>query len=722
MTTRPAAEKAIRQERARTAPEEGGTVSAALNGSLFGNIPWGVLLIAVGIGCYFNIPFEPAPHHTALAILAILLLWLTTTRLPLLHPAITALLITGIGFAAALYRTHSVSTPLLQAGLKPYSVTMTVREAIPLAHNRIRYIGDVKSLSRLSPASLPTRIRLRATDQGPRFEYGDQICGRAMLDRPKGPLLPGGYDFGRALWFDQIGGTGFAISTFRLCNRPVNRVAEQAVTLSSLIAGLRRTIADRLDSALEEPHRALARALILGDRGRIAEEDLKALRNAGLGHLLAISGLHMAVFAGTVFFLVRAGLALSPTLAQQYPIKKWAAIAALVGGGVYFLISGQSIPTQRAFLMIGIIFLAILTERPALTLRNVGIAALVILLFRPESLMSPGFQMSFAAVTALIVFYQMTLTLKPLQRLSDYMNQLNWLRPAYYLLGICLTSLIATAATAPFAIFHFHQLSYMGPVGNMLAIPIFSVLLMPAAVSTLALMPLGMEGIALAPLSLAIDLLLASAHWTASFDPAVIKTGVITATSVILMTLAVMMMIFVPGKLRWAGLPLLAAAILTAPPNRRPDVYINRDGSLVAIRAEEGRLYAPDGRKASFALQNWLRADGDSRSASDSRDSLYFRCDDQACSGKTGTKSASSSQRKKVSLVKTLSALAEECNSAEIIIYTHRVSRPCKSAAIILSRTELKQSGAATIYIDKQGNITMKKANAHRRKRIWSGR
>ncbi len=721
MTTKLTADAEI-PRRAKLPAEEGGTITAALNGSLFGNLPWGVLLIAAGIGIYFSFPAEPTAPLVALGILAILLLWVTTTRRPLLHPVITALLITTIGFGAALYRTHSVGTPLLQPGLKFYIVKMRITEAIPLAHNRIRYIGDVQSLSRVPSARLPKRIRLRATDQGPRFEYGDLICGRAMLDRPKGPLRPGGYDFGRALWFDRIGGTGFAISSLRHCNAQPQQTAPPATTMASLIASLRRTIADRLDSALEEPHRALARALILGDRGRIADEDLKALREAGLGHLLAISGLHMAVFAGTVFFLVRAGLAISPTLAQQYPIKKWAALAALAGGSVYFLISGQSIPTQRAFLMIGIVFLAILTERPALTLRNVGIAAMVILLFRPESLLSPGFQMSFAAVTALIVFYQLTLTARPLQQISDFTRQVTWLRPLYYLFGICLTSLIATAATAPFAIYHFHQLSYMGPVGNMLAIPIFSVLLMPSAVSTLALMPLGLEGLALAPLSLAIDLLLASAHWTASFDPAVIKTGVITATSVILMTLAAMLIIFVLGRLRWAGVPLLVAAIFTAPPPRKPDIYINRDGSLVAIRAQDGRLYAPDGRKATFALTNWLRADGDSRSASDSRDSLFFRCDDEACSGTTGDQTAPAPQRKKVSLVRTMGALAEECRTADIVIYNRSITRPCKNAAMVLSRQELTLGGATTIYIDKQGKITIRKANAHRRKRIWSGR
>lgn len=710
------------------------------------HLPWGVLLIATGIGLYFSLPIEPNPAMVAMLLSATALLWalfprhLSATGTISAHLPLTIILLVLIGFSAAIYRANGTATPLLNDQWKSHKLHLIVEEVHPLTRNRIRYIGRVENLSYLPQSAWPKRVRLSAPDQGPRFTYGDKICARVMLKRPDGPLYPKGYDFARALWFQSIGGSGYSLSPLKQCTGDSQVAAGGTQDLGtsqvkSLIAALRNAISARLQNGLTETQQAFAQALIIGERGGIPKAQLEAVRKAGLGHLLAISGLHMAVFAGTVFFLLRALMALSPNLTQTVAIKKWAAIGALFSGGIYFLISGQSIPTQRAFLMITIMFVAIMIERPALTLRNVTLAALVILLFRPESLLTPGFQMSFAAVTALVAIYQLYMN-QPKPEDEDRAKLTSPLaRPFIYLGGILLTSFIATIATAPYAIYHFHQLSYMGPVGNLLAIPVFTVLIMPAAVATLALMPFGLEGVVLPLFGVSIDILLAIAQWTASFDPALLYTGSITVHALIFATLAGLVFLFAKKhRARWAALPLALAALYTAKPISLPDVYINKEGTVITIRGADGKLHAPDSRKGNFEISKWLRAEGDSRSPGEIRQSQYLSCDDAACSAVVKGRS--------LTLIKSIAALEEACQTSDIVIYHRTIRRHCSLPELTFSTPELKRGGAIALYIEntqqvselpksqkkslahnrkKSGQIIVKTANSQRRHRLWGG-
>lgn len=701
----------------------GAYTTPAFAAALLEQLPWSVILIAAGILSYFALPFEPHPRHIALLLAATGLIWFVTIPQPLFNNSLSLILLIIIGFSAATYRANQVKTPLLSKNWRVYSLQIKVEEVHPLRNNRLRYVGKVADIKGLKRAEWPKRIQLTGTDQGPRLGYGDRLCTRAKLKRPPGPVRPGGYDYARKLYFEQIGGSGFAMSDLRFCGNaaatPSDNSQHNLNSLSGIISTIRTAIAAKLNAGLTERQNAIARALIIGEKGSIEEDDLIAVRKAGLGHLLAISGLHMAVFAGTLFFFLRAVLALFPGLAQQYPIKKWAAIGALIGGGLYFLISGQSVPTQRAFIMISILFLAILLERPALTLRNVTLAALVIMLLRPESLLSPGFQMSFAAVTALIAAYQ--IYLKRPEREEGHITHRHSaaMQPLIYLGGILLTSLIASAATAPFAMFHFQQISYMGPLGNLLAIPVFSFLVMPAAVATLALIPLGLEPLVLPLLGMAIEWLIAIAHWTAAFEPALFYSGEITATALLLFTLAGLCLTFMKAaRLRLLALPLILAALYTAKPAHAPDIWITEEGTSFAIRASADatghqRLVAPDGRKASYDIEKWLRADGDPRSPAEVRHSPELICDDTACSGQV--------KGRLVTMIKSIAALAEACETADILIYERRISRACKHPELKITRPELERSGGMTIHIRDAASNLIREVNETRRHRLWGG-
>lgn len=677
--------------------------------SRFGKgIPWALISFAIGIFIYFSLPLEGSGKVTALLLLFIVTIFILTKENPVARNIFTILILMCIGYGVALIRTHSIAAPLLPAKSANYDVKISIDQITPITGNRIRYVGEVEYISGLLPSKTPKRIRINTVDQGVRFKYGDTVCARAILKAPGGPVRPDGYDFGRVLWFQQIGGTGYTVSRPRICD--TYQLAENKNShIASYIALTREAISNRINQYLFEPERAIAHALIIGNRGKITRDDFLALRKAGLGHLLAISGLHMAMFAGTLFFLARAFLALFPALALNQPIKKWAAIAAFIGGTAYFLISGQSIPTQRAYIMITIILLAILVNRPAITMRNVTLAATLILIIRPESLLSPGFQMSFAAVTALIAAYQFNLKMKPLEKWKANI----WAKPFYYIVGIWLSSIIAGLATAPFALYHFHEISYMGPVGNMLAIPIFSFLIMPLAVISLTVMPFGLEWIFMKLMGYSIELLLASAHWTASFDPAMWRIGEITPTSLFFFLIAGIILCFKERPSLLLSMIIISIAVWQMRPMIKPDIYINKSGELFAVRGGDSLLHSPTGRKANFALSNWLKADGDKRTAQDSRKTGVVLCDDVGCSAKT--------KDIKITRLDNIAGLNKECQSADILI-THRpIKQACKNPKIILNKHDFNLYGAYAIYINKN-NFRIKRSNEQRNRRIWSAR
>ncbi len=246
---------------------------------------------------------------------------------------------------------------------------------------------------------------------------------------------------------------------------------------------------------------------MVGERGAIPSDVRAAMQQSGLAHLLAISGLHLGLVAGFVFFAVRGALALWPGVVLRYPVKKWAA-AALSMSAVYLLLAGATVPTQRAFIMTGLILLAVIVDRRGISMRLVAWAAIVVLLIRPEALLSVSFQMSFAAVVALVATYEVAGG-KVRQSLGQRgIRQ----RLAVYLVSILLTTLVASTATAPFAAFHFNQFAAYSNVSNLIAIPIAAFWVMPLIVVSLVLMPFGLEGAVMPVLGVGIDIIIGVAR------------------------------------------------------------------------------------------------------------------------------------------------------------------------------------------------------------------
>lgn len=359
-----------------------------------------------------------------------------------------------------------------------------------------RIVIAVDDIEDLAPEQQPHRVRLSLRTRGVAPVPGLAVRVRAVLMPPPEPAAPGAYDFARALYFKGIGVVGYAVGGLE--------VRESAAPSSSVvaerIAAIRLGVASRIvaamidenDQDIDDQAAQVAVALLTGLRGRLSDETLSALRDAGLAHLLAISGLHLGLIAGILFFTVRLLLALNEPVALRYPIKKWAAIAALIGAFGYLLLTGATIPTQRAYIMVSLILFAVLIDREAVSMRPVAWAAVVVLVFRPESLLGASFQLSFAAVTALVAFYEW------LRARSTFRSKpslgARWVM--LYFAAVMATTIVASLATAPFAAYLFNRVAVAGLIANLIAVPPTALWIMPWGLAAMVLMPFGLEALA----------------------------------------------------------------------------------------------------------------------------------------------------------------------------------------------------------------------------------
>ena len=460
---------------------------------------WLPVLIGAGIAGYFALAAEPprwiGGAALGLAALALVALY----RRPGPRVGAIAALAVALGFALVQWRGHDVAAPVLAAKLGPAAISGHVVEVQAREHG-VRLLLDQPLIANLDSGRTPERIRVSVrTDRGG-AQAGDWVRLRAVLLPPPEPAAPGAYDFARRAWFEGLGAVGYAVSAVTRIEAPASVELESwygvRSRLGPWLGRLRNDIAGRVREQLGIAAGGIAAALMAGDRGTIPPPDLAAMRDAGLAHLLAISGLHIGLLSGSLFFVVRGLLALWPAVALRYPIKKWAAVGTLVGAFGYLLITGATVPTQRAFLMTGLVLSAVMLDRLAFSMALVAWAAALVLVLRPESLLGPSFQMSFAAVVALIAVYE---------GLRERLGAWRWRagtarRLGLYFIGVGLTTLVAGLVTAPFAAFHFERVVGYGLIANLGAVPITALWIMPWALAAYALMPLGLEAVALAPM------------------------------------------------------------------------------------------------------------------------------------------------------------------------------------------------------------------------------
>jgi competence protein ComEC len=409
-------------------------------------------------------------------------------------------------------------------------------------------------------------------------------------------------------FFERLGAVGFVrgAAVLDLGRAEMRGLPDRA---GLWLSRQRAALSQGLRAALPGPEGAFAAAIVTGDRAAIDERDAEALRAANLAHLLAISGLHMGMLCGLVFAVVRLGLAAVPAVALRLSTKKAAALAALLAGAAYLALSGATVATQRAFVMAAVVLVAVLIDRPALTLRALAAAAVIVLLVRPVSLLEVGFQMSFAATIALVAAYE---TLRMPRAGGPLLSPRSWpLRLSLYALGILATSLIAGVATAPYAAEAFNRAAPWGLAANLAAVPVMGVVIAPMAILSGLLAPLGLAGPTLWAMGAGIGWVLAVAHEVASWPGAVQPVAAAPEGVIAAITLGGLWLAIWRTRLRLLGLAPVAAALLVwSQPADRPELLIAPGARLIGVMGPEGRAIDHP-RAQGFVAETWLRRDGD---------------------------------------------------------------------------------------------------------------
>ncbi|MGI9492154.1 MAG: ComEC/Rec2 family competence protein, partial [Geminicoccaceae bacterium] len=479
-------------------------------------ILWLPVAFGLGVAIYFALPSEPSSWTLPLVLPLVCLLygriWYLTRgrKEPVLIAAFAlgaVLMLLGFGFAQ--FRTFQVEAPVLERR-GAYHVEGEILLVEPKVKGERLLIGHAR-IADLSEDKTPARLRFTRRNADPPLQPGDRIGARVMLMPPSAPSEPHGFDFARRAFFERIGAVGYSLKPPILIERG------EVWRITTALASLRQDIAQEVEAAIDGPAGAVATALLTGLRGGIPDHVWRDMQAAGMAHLLAISGLHLGLVAGTVFFMVRIILALIPPIALRWPTKKIAALAALIIALVYLLLTGATVPTQRAFIMTALMLIAVMADRNPFSMRLVAFSALLVLATQPESLLGASFQMSFAAVIALIAVYETGVGRPPAGAAG-----LDW-RLMMYVAGVILTTIIASTATAPLAVYHFGRLPTFSILANVVAVPLTAFWIMPVGLLGMLLLPFGLADWCFGLMGIGIDLMLDVAAWTAAVPGAVIS-------------------------------------------------------------------------------------------------------------------------------------------------------------------------------------------------------
>jgi competence protein ComEC len=477
-------------------------------------VPW--LAFGFGVVLYFTAEQEPAPWAAVGLAVATSAAAVMARRRPVAFPAAIAIAAIAAGFAAATVKRAVIAHPVLAAP----AFGVDIAGFVAVREERERSDRIVVRVVRIEGARLAEKLeRVRvAVRKGTAPAVGSFVELKARLSPPLEPLRPGGYDFARDMYFQGLGASGFALGNIRVATAPTD--GGLWLRYAAWIDGLREAIDKRIRAAVPGDKGAIASALITGKRDAISAPVNDAMYISSLAHVLSISGYHMAVVAGVVFFTLRALLALMPGFSNRYPIKKWTALAALGAAAFYLLLSGAEVATQRSFIMIAIVLLGVLVDRPALTLRTLTIAAFGVLILAPEAVVHPSFQMSFAATLALVAGFERGQAWM-LAGADTPMGARVALWGGRWIVGTVVCSLLAGFATTIFAAYHFHRLAPYGVLANLLAMPVVSAWVMPTGMLGVLAMPFGFDGFFWRLMGEGIDWMIAVALWVTSLPGAV---------------------------------------------------------------------------------------------------------------------------------------------------------------------------------------------------------
>ncbi|MFZ4689463.1 MAG: ComEC/Rec2 family competence protein [Polymorphobacter sp.] len=644
---------------------------------------WLPVAFAAGVAAWFLLPWQSQRLALAVAVAGLALGGTILRWRPLAVAALLAL----AGMGVAEWRSARVAHPVLAA--RTVRVVTGVVEAVEIRADRdqLRLLVAPDAVT-----GLPPRVRLTIRGAPPiGLAPGARIAVRAMLSPPAGAAIPGGYDFARRAWFAGIGATGFPMGPLR-----ITAAGSPPAGALAWLGAARAALTARIIAAVPGQGGAIAAAFVTGDQGAIPLETAQAMRDSGLAHLLSISGLHIAVVVGGTIFLVRRSLAMVPHIALRWPVKTIAVgIAALVGVG-YTLLAGAEVPTVRTILATLIVLLGMVIGREAFSLRLLAAAVFLILAVRPEALLGPSFQLSFAAVIAIVALYESRLG----RWLTTPAEDEGWPRRiGRNGASLLVSGLVAELALSSIGLFHFNRAGLYGVLANLVAIPFSSFVLMPLLILALLAEALGVGALVWPAVGWSMGWLVALAEATTVLPGAVVRLPAMPVEAYALILTGGLWLALWRTRLRWWGAGVASLGLVLALQAAPPDLLISADGRHAALRLPDGRLAYLRPRTGDFLRDMW----GDSVAAAGETE--FAVLPGMACSADTCVSSIRRGGRT-WRLLATLSrdyvdrsSFEPACAAADIIVSDRRLPRWCVPRWRKFDRTALAETGAVAVWL-----------------------
>ena len=606
------------------------------------------------------------------------------------------------GFICGEFRTWRVAAPVLER----IRIVQLRGEIEELDQKRIgaRFLLHVQTAEDSNGAPLPletTPRYVRLSQKKPfALQAGDTVLLKARLLPPAHASIPGGYDFARTAYFSRIGAVGSVLGAIELAPQTVS-LSLYARFMQSLDRA-RNTLAQRVDTIIGGDEGAVAAAMVAGKRTLLSENAQELIREAGIFHIITISGVQMTLVAGMIFWVTRRLLSLFDTLALRYPIKKISALVAIFGAIFYDMATGSRVGTERALFMTLILLGSILVDRGALTMRNLGLAAVAVIMLEPEAIMGASFQLSFAAVAALIAVHEARYRrpsdeeeLKPVPRAAKPEGW-GWSKVLFYFsktghhIGqLLVATLCATSATASFMAGDFHDLSPYVLIGNPLTLVIIEFFAVPGALIGTFLYPLGLDAPVWLYVGLGIKLVYWMARIIASAPGSTLHVHAFAPWALPFLTLGVLnMVIWRSWMLRLLAVPCVVLGLAGAYVGAPFDLAVPPTGDYLAFRGADGKLQIAGKRPGVFGAAQWLSADADGRTVAEAKSSTQ-NCDKFGCG-------LHLPDGRGVAIVSSPASFEEDCTKADIIVSSFEAPESC-SAKYIFDRKHLNELGAVTL-------------------------
>jgi competence protein ComEC len=666
-----------------------------------------------GVALNLSADREPALWASIALTLAFAgLAWAARAR-PVALGVTLALAALFAGFLAMSLRTQRVAAPVLDR-IRIVTLAGMVEE-VDLRPVGARMVIAVSGVDGMPAEKVPRRVRV-TTKKTPEAVAGDFVSLKARLLPPSHAVLPGGYDFARDAFFAGVGAVGSTLGPITVLPAPETLSFRQR--FAAAIDHGRNRLAVRVESIVGGDEGAIAAAMVTGKRDFLSNDAKDLIREAGIFHIITISGVQMTLVAGIFFVVTRRLLALSPSLALNHPIKKWAAVVAMGGALLYDVATGSRVGTERALVMTLIVLGAVVLDRRALTMRNLAFAVLAVIVIEPEAVLGVSFQLSFAAVAALVAVMESRLA--GLDTNPDpFLPQRGRPPPrtvfaeiAHKPVALLVATACATSATASFMAYHFHDLGPYVLIGNPLTLTVIEFFAVPGALLGAALYPLGLDAPVWLYVGLGIKFILWAARFIAEAPGSTVHVRAFAPYALPFLALAVISMtIWRTWTFRLSAVPFALVGLIGAMNGPRFDVVVAPTGEEAAVRDADGRLMIVGKRFNAFAAEQWLAADGDGRDPAQARDP-DAPCDRLGCV-------AALPEGESLSLVLDRLAFDEDCGRAEILVSALKAPADC-AAKFVLDREALARLGAVGLRWGDEKGFALAADRASTENRPWS--